>query len=222
MALKTVGDSRAAFQAAYGRPCAFQFQGFVGEMLGSTTLAMVSPTWSYSRVFALGFETLCSTFIGDQLSEKDAEHLVTCMYKGLDLDAAQMRADAQAMRDLAAASSEEEMLASDDFKKIAELEGSFKYSYPFSAGMLALMPLVDTKPSDETLEHWYGSLKLDHLRPIKDWKYFESSAEKMMQVKQMMVEQQAAAKRKEAEKLKADAAKAAEEAAAAEVAASAE
>merc|ERR1712060_812991 len=104
-------------------------------------------------------------------------------------------------------------------KQIAELEGAFKYSYAFGAGMLALMPLVDATPTEKTLGRWYSALNLDSARPIKDWKYFETSTEKMMQVKQMMVEMQAAAKRKEAEKLKQDAEKAAEEAAAAEVAA---
>merc|ERR1711972_699406 len=151
MALKTVGDTKAAFQGAYGRPVGTFFQGFVGEMLSSITLAMIAPTYKYSRIFALGFETLCDTFIADQLSESEKELLVSSMCVGLDLDRDTLKTDAQALRDAASPASEDELLASTDFKQIAELEGAFKYSYAFGAGMLALMPLVDATPTEETL-----------------------------------------------------------------------
>ena len=46
---RTVGEAKAAFQAAYGKPTPTLAQGFVGELLTSVTLATVHPTYAYNR-----------------------------------------------------------------------------------------------------------------------------------------------------------------------------
>ena len=60
---RTVGEAKAAFQAAYGKPTPTLAQGFVGELLTSVTLATVHPTYEYTRVLAVGFEALCESFL---------------------------------------------------------------------------------------------------------------------------------------------------------------
>ena len=74
---KTVGDAKTAFQASYGnRPVGMMLQSFVNELLSSNVLAMASPTFKYNRVFALGFTTLCDTFL--DTAANDAEHVCDC------------------------------------------------------------------------------------------------------------------------------------------------
>ena len=61
---RTVGEAKEAFQQAYGAPVGSMAQGFVNEMLTSVTLATVTPSYKYSRIFAVGFETLCEVRTG--------------------------------------------------------------------------------------------------------------------------------------------------------------
>ena len=212
---KTVGDAKTAFQASYGnRPVGMMLQSFVNELLSSNVLAMASPTFKYNRVFALGFTTLCDTFL--DTAANDAE-LRKSLCDGLGLDAARIERDAADLKAAAAAAgSEEALLASADFAELANAASPPKYTYTFGAGLLAMMPLVDVEVNDASIEKWSAALKMSPNRLSKDWKFFESSQEKMAEGKQMMMEMAASAKRKEAAKLKEDAEKAAKEAAAAE------
>ena len=108
---KTVGDAKTAFQASYGnRPVGMMLQSFVNELLSSNVLAMASPTFKYNRVFALGFTTLCDTFL--DTAANDAE-LRKSLCDGLGLDAARIERDAADLKAAAAAAgSEEALLAS--------------------------------------------------------------------------------------------------------------
>ena len=48
-------------------------QSFANEMITSTTLAMATPSYRYTRVFALGFDRLCSIFLAAGCSEVTAK-----------------------------------------------------------------------------------------------------------------------------------------------------
>jgi len=210
----TVGEAKDAFQKAYGRPVGPMSQSFVSEMLSSITLAMASPNFQYTRVFAFGFQALCDNFLNG-VGEDEKANLKESLCKAVGLDVKQIDADAETLKEQASAGTEEDLLASDEFKSIAE-QRLFKYSYPFGAGMLSLMPLVDVEPSEESITRWTAAVGLRPERLIKDWRFFENAIEKLAEVRQMMMEMQAAAKRKEASKLKAEAERAAAEAAEAE------
>jgi len=211
---KTVGDAKIAFQAAYGRPVGGVQQGFVAEMLTSVTLAMLAPTYQENRVFSLGFENLCTTFLGGAVSEEQQAKLHDSLCAGVGFDKDAVAAEAAALEAFATGKTEDELLASDDLAAIAAA-GNFKYSYPLGAGILTLMPLVGVEPSDEAIERWCTQLKLPTARLQKDYAFYVDAQRKLVEVKQMMMEMQAAGKRKEAQKLKEEAAKAAAEAEAA-------
>lgn len=217
VAPKTIGDAKNAFQAAYGKPVGMMLQGFVNEMLSSVQVAMVSPTFEYSRVFALGFDTLCTTFLDATPSAVEKEHLTASLCRGLSLDPERIAKDAADLKAEAAGKSEEELLALDDFKAIAALP-TFKYSYPFGAGVLELMKTVEVEASEASIERWCEALEMRSDRLKKDWAFFEQAIDRLAEGRQMMAEMQAAAKRKEAAKLKEEAAKAMADADAAEAA----
>jgi hypothetical protein len=208
---RTVGEAKAAYQAAYGKPTPTLAQGFVGELLTSVTLATVHPTYEYTRVLAVGYEALCDSFLVAISDEARRKELHDCMCTALELDADQIKADSDALKAQAAGMSEADFLGLPELKALA----GQKYSYPIGAGLLTLMPVVEggATPTAPMIERWATALGVSELRLSKDWMFFEKALKSMADARTMMIEMQAAAKRKEAKALaeKADkAAKAAE------------
>ena len=214
---QNVGEAKAAFASAYGRRVNPLVQGFINELISSVQIATVGRSFMYTRVFALGFSALCETFMENAISAEERRLVQDALCAGLGLDAAKMTADAAAMRELAEKeeTTEEALLASADFVEITAAQ-NFKYSYPFGAGLLTLMPCVGVTPSADAIERWCARLEISDRRLKKDFEFYEAAINKMAEARQMMMEMQAAAKRKEAASLKEAAEKAAKEAASAE------
>merc|ERR1740138_133690 len=91
---KNVGDAKVAFNAAYGRPVNGMAQGFVSEMLTSTTLALVQPSYKPSRVFYLGMTSLCSIFLAALPDEAEREKLFVSLCAGVSFNPKKLRAEA--------------------------------------------------------------------------------------------------------------------------------
>ena len=189
---KTIGDAKTAFTSAYGRPVNGVQQGFVNEMLSSVALTVSSPAYKPNRVFYLGFQSLCKTFLEGSSSEAEQQAITTSLCTACGLDTGRLAAEAA---------------------------GRFKYSYPLGAGLFALMPMVGLEVNDEVIERWCTELQLPTKKLQKDWAFFVDASEKLVEVRQMLMEMSAAAKRKEAQKLKEEADAAAKEADEAEAAA---
>lgn len=213
----TIGDAKTAFQAAFRRPVSGPQQGFVNEMLTATVLAMASTSYRPSRIFYLGFESLCTTFLNGTVTDSEKVQLKSALCTAVGLNEARLIKEADALTSFAAGKTEDELLASEDF---VAAKGSLKYSYPLGAGLLALMPMVGAEVNEATIEKWSAALGLPAARLSKDNAFFEDAQRKLVEVRQMMMEMSAAAKRKEAAKLKEEAEKAAKEAEEAESAAS--
>mmetsp|Transcript_37339 Transcript_37339/g.93263 ORF Transcript_37339/g.93263 Transcript_37339/m.93263 type:complete len:261 (-) Transcript_37339:567-1349(-) len=208
----TIGDAKQNFQAVYGKwnipsqPA----QSFINNML-TQQYAMVAPTYRYSRIFSVGFESLCTAFLASTTRDTvDAEAVRKALYSALDMDAAKCKADADALLELAAGKSEAELLASDDFAQIKA--SPFKYSLPFGMGIIALMKAVGVEPK-ESIGRWCEALELPNTNSLtRDFEYFELQITKLETFKEMVLQMSAAGKRNEAARLKAKAEKAAKEA----------
>ena len=76
-----VGEAKVAFNGKYARPVNGPQQGFVNEMLTSVTLATCQRTYKPSRVFYLGYETLCKTFLAavDSDFEREVRQLLSSL-----------------------------------------------------------------------------------------------------------------------------------------------
>lgn len=209
---RTVGEAKAAFQKAYGKPVTTLAQSFVSEMLTAVTLATAVPSYKYSRVFAVGFEALCDSFLSSIPNEAQRNELRDCMCTALELDGNQLKTDANALTAEAGGMTEADLLASAEFKELA----GQRYSYPYGAGLLTLMPLVGSPPTDEVIGRWAESLSLSSVRLEKDWMFFQKALKNIQDARAMMMEMQASAKRKEAKALQEKAEKAAKAAAEAE------
>merc|ERR1719453_139553 len=93
-----------------------QEAAFAGEMITSTQFALIAPNFEYSRVYALGFDTLCTEFLSGS-TRADAVRKGLCV--AFDWDSDKIAADAEAIRSFANSKSEEEILESDDLKTVA-------------------------------------------------------------------------------------------------------
>jgi len=206
-----VDQAKKQFNAAYGRPVSSTAQGFVSEVLQSTCFALQSPRYSYSRIYAVGFEALCKVFLEGCPSDEDREAVRSSMCIGLGMDPAQVQRDAEEMTTLATGMAEAELLETPDFKEVAAIEG-FKYTYTFGAGLITLMTEVNTDPTSESIERWCSALNIGAGTLKRDYAYYKSSLDKVSQVKEMMLQMQVASKRQEAKRLAAKAEEAAKEA----------
>ena len=61
----TVGEAKVRFysEQGVGHALPMQTAAFASEIIQSTTFAMASPKFKYTRLFALGLETLCAEFL---------------------------------------------------------------------------------------------------------------------------------------------------------------
>jgi len=183
---KTIGEAKAAFQKKYGRPVNKFVQGFVNEMLASVTLAVMKPRFQRSKVFSLGFEALCETFLESVNQEEKKElHDALCMAVGFDPK--MVRKEAENLEAFANGKTEDELLAAEELKAIAAA-GNFKYSYPLGAGLLTLMPMVGVEPSDEAIERWCTQLNLPASRLQKDWTLYVDAQRRMAEGRLMLKE----------------------------------
>jgi len=169
----TITEARRAFRTAYdtlGRmdptiaPLKAPTVKFTNVVLDTTCIWK----YQYSRVWAVGYTALCDTFLpalqqGATISESDQNAARSAVCFALGMDAAQIAADAQALASSAAAMTEAELLASDDFAAIAKATG-YKYTYSFGVGMCLLMQAVGQTPSNATIARWCAALGLDNFK----------------------------------------------------------
>jgi len=212
---ENVGVAKKRFQESYGKILSMPAQAFVNNML-MQQVALIAPNYQYSRVFAVGFESLCTVFLPSTCSTpENAEQARRALYAGLGMDPDQCKADSESLLSLAAGKTEADLLESEDFAKIKEAD--FKYSYQFGAGLVALMKAVGTEPSADAISRWCTALDLNANATLtRDWEFYESQIVKLEGLKEMLLQMTAASKRNEADRLKAKAAEAAKEAAEAE------
>lgn len=218
--LKTVGDAKDAFYKAYGKPGLTELvTSFVRDTLSEITLAQLREGFSYSRVFALGLDSLCDTFLQEVEPESKREAIRRSLYVALDLDPAVVTRDAAGLKDFADGKTEKELLSSEDMTQIAQQKNApSKYTYELGAGLLKLMSLVGEEVGEYTIERWCESLNLRDTKLKKDWVLYKGALDKLNEAKAMAIEMTVQVKKREAEKLKQEADRAAKEAEEAEAA----
>lgn len=207
--VKTVGDAKDLFYRSYGGPLRELATSFVTGLLSQITLVQIKEGFTYSRLFAFGLESLCTNFLQD-LEEDKRDAVRNSLYIALDLDPAKVKSDAAALQSMAEGKTEDELLSSDEFQKIASQELTpAKYTTALAAGLFTLMPMVGEEVSDSTIERWCSKLNLKPQTFKRDWAEYKKSQERQEEGRAVLAELQAGAKRREAEKLKEEADKAA-------------
>ena len=223
---RTVQDGKDAFQAMWGKgqfggwgegtsPLPMSTQAFCNEMITTVTIAMSSPSYQYTPLFGLGFETLCSYYAIEINLESERGRMAEALAGALLTDAKEMKKDAESLLAAAEGATEEALFETPQFKALAALNGEFKYTYVTGVAMLVLMQKVGVDPN-VGVKSWCEKLNLKCENQFtRDANYFKQQMEKLELMKGTLLQMKEAG-------VKAAAKAAAEKAAKAEAAAKAE
>ena len=153
----TISEAKMGFERAYGLPVPMSTQAFVNEMSSSTVVVFQSKDYQYSRIFALGFETLAGTFMFEIQDDAKREKAKDALATGLGFERKTLKKDADDLLAWVEGKTEEDVLALDDMKKLAEKS---KYSYTLGAGLIALMTKVGATPegTDGAITRWCSDM----------------------------------------------------------------
>merc|ERR1740138_801927 len=225
----TTGDRKVIFNTEMGKALGVDprhtqipmaAQSFVNEMLTSEGLAMNTPRYRYSRIFAVGYTGLCDVFLSAGINEATAKCARDAMIKAFNFEPSTVYADAAELTKLAEGKTEEEVLALDDLKELAA--STPQYSYTLGAGLGQLMKMSSVEPTDEAIERWCAALNIKSVKSFtRDMGYFNMNVEKFGQMKEMFEQMNISAAKKKAAALAEKAEKAKAEAEEAEAAADA-
>ena len=145
----TVGEAKVRFysEQGVGHALPMQTAAFASEIIQSTTFAMASPKFKYTRLFALGLETLCAEFLEPATlgGEAGADKIKKALCYAFEYDAKQIERDAEALRAAAEGKTEDEIL------EMADLKDECKYTYTYGAGLVTLMKMVSEIMSLESV-----------------------------------------------------------------------
>jgi len=211
--MRSVQDGKDDFQAAWGEgvtggwgegtaPLPMSTQAFVNEMITTVTVAQASANYEYSSIFGLGFETLVSYYTLEVRKPESKEKMRVALAKALLRDPTQMKADAEALKAGAAGKTVEELFETAEFKRLAGLNGKFKYTYVFGVGLIQLMQLVES-PVDPVAgaSAWTKKLGLPcENQATRDATYFKAQMEKLELMKDMFAQMKARDERNAANK----------------------
>jgi len=201
---QTMAAAKRMFEAELGQPVSMSVQAFVNEMISSSVPAIVTPGYTYTRVFGLGIVTLCDEFLFEARDEDARQRIRSSLCVALGLEPEAVVADAAALTAAADGASETELFETlDDFKQIAALDKPLKYTYTLGAGLAALMRLVGVKPDGDAAEQgsaidrWCTQLNLTCARTLsRDYAYYLGQQQKMEQVKEMFAQMKSASERR--------------------------
>ena len=115
-------------------------QSFVNEMLTSEGIAMNSKKYRYSRIFAVGFNTLCDIFLSAGIREDSAKLARDALCVAYGFEPKTVYKDAEALKAAAEGKSEEEVLALKDLTDLAASDT--QYSYALGAGPVSYTHLT--------------------------------------------------------------------------------
>ena len=191
----TVGEAKVRFysEQGVGHALPMQTAAFASEIIQSTTFAMASPKFKYTRLFALGLETLCAEFLEPATlgGEAGADKIKKALCYAFEYDAKQIERDAEALRSAAEGKTEDEIL------EMADLKDECKYTYTYGAGLVTLMKMASVDPQ-AAIPKWSPENKGVLAR---DYAYYLVASSKMEQMKEMIAQMNAGAAKREAARL---------------------
>jgi len=205
VAPKTMGDAKRVFEADFGQPVSMSAQAFVNEVISSSVPAIVTPGYTYTRVFGLGLVSLCDEFLFEVRDDDMRNQIRSSLCLSLGLEPKAVVADAAALTAVAEGMSETELLETlDDFKQIAALDKPLKYTYTLGAGLIQLMNKVGVKPGGDgdvetgsAIDRWCAQLNLPCARTLsRDYAYYKGQQTKMQQIKDMFEQMKSATERR--------------------------
>lgn len=202
--VRTVSDTKRSFYTLYTRPVNSIFRRVVEELMVEMHLLSVNEDFKPDGFYHLGVVTTYDRFMQGYQPDADREAIFSALVKALQLDPAQLRADAAHVTAAAQAVGANGIAGwlslesagdghQSQLRAIAQ-NAKFKYSRLFAIGVFTLLETVnpdlvkDADQSKALLAKISTALNLSSDRFQKDLELYRSNLEKMTQTRQVMEE----------------------------------
>jgi len=221
--VKSVSETMRAFEANYPRTIISIWRSPINDMLQVTHLSLVDKRFVPDAVFAFGYLAYFNLLLDKYPVPGEQDKLIDASILALDLDPAQIRADAAEVATWLEGKTEAEILAvagaaqgkvSDAFASTIASK-DYLHTRSVNVGVLMMMDKVGVKADSEALTRWTAPLGLRKRNVEKDAMLVKDLKEKLSQAMQMLKAMEIREKKRMAESLEAKAKEAQAKAAAA-------
>eukprot|EP00611_Tribonema_gayanum_P024275 TRINITY_DN531_c0_g3_i1.p1 TRINITY_DN531_c0_g3~~TRINITY_DN531_c0_g3_i1.p1 ORF type:complete len:316 (-),score=100.65 TRINITY_DN531_c0_g3_i1:36-926(-) len=220
--VKPVSESMMSFCKCYPKPILPQYRTLVNDLIQSTHLSVVDARFTYDAVFATGLHGIFFKLMRSYPGEGEEKVIFDCLMNCIDLDPAQVTADAEGLISWAKSASEADLEAAmkgEGSSALAAVANAAKddefylYSKNWGLGLILIMEAAGVETSEEKMEHFVALLGFPAGKAKQDLLQYKEVLEKTAQAEQLFKEIEIREKKKMADRLEEKARRALEEAA---------
>ncbi|GMH80794.1 hypothetical protein TrST_g14382 [Triparma strigata] len=207
----TVSDAMAIFTDAIGGPINTLYRNSMSDLVATTHLSVVDARFKIDPVWSLGFKTTTDIILKNYPEQDFAQTMVEGLAKSVGLEYSTIVKDANLVTDWAAGKSAEDVASAlrgegdgpiGDVAKAAKDDEYWLYTKNFGIGLVKVMEVVGTEPSNDVMKKWVGTdMGKASLKAEQDLDQWNGLNSKLAMMETLMKEIEIREKKKMAERL---------------------